>query len=65
MKQWYTFYSSAAEKLPQLVGVLSQQKLQQLGGELLSAENEEDTKLHQAGREMGILSQRLMLETCL
>lgn len=54
MKQWYTFYSEAAEKLAQAGRELSVQKLQQVGGELQSVENERNVKLHQAGGELGI-----------
>jgi len=52
MKQWYTFYSGAAEKLPQVVGELPKQKLAQLVRELQSNEAEGDTKLAQVVREM-------------
>ena len=34
MKQWYLFYSDAAEKLQQAVGELPKQKLPQVGGEI-------------------------------
>ena len=54
MKQWYTFYSGASEKLAQLVRELPQKKLQQLGGEFQVVENEKNTKLHQTGGEIGI-----------
>ena len=54
MKQWYTFYSGAAEKLVQLGRELPQQKLQQLGGELQSVENEKEIKLPQVVGEMDI-----------
>lgn len=40
MKQWYSFYSEASEKL------------HQLGGELQSSENKDDTKLPQAAGEV-------------
>lgn len=40
MKQWYSFYSEASEKL------------HQLGGELQSTENKDDTKLPQAAGEV-------------
>ena len=40
MKQWYSFYSEASEKL------------YQLGGELQSSENKDDTKLPQAAGEV-------------
>ena len=52
MKQWYTFYSGAAEKLPQVVGELPKQKLAQVVRELQSNEAEGDTKLAQVVREM-------------
>jgi hypothetical protein len=48
MKQWYTFYSGASEKLAQLGRELPQKKLQQLGGEFQVVENENNIKLHQA-----------------
>ena len=54
MKQWYTFYSGASEKLAQLGRELPQKKLQQLGGEFQVVENENNIKLHQAGGEIGI-----------
>jgi predicted nuclease of restriction endonuclease-like (RecB) superfamily len=54
MKQWYTFYSGASERLAQLVRELPQKKLQQLGGEFQVVENENNIKLHQAGGEIGI-----------
>ena len=54
MKQWYTFYSGASEKLAQLGRELPQKKLQQLGGEIQVVENEKNTKLHQTGGEIGI-----------
>lgn len=54
MKQWYTFYSGASEKLAQLVRELPQKKLQQLGGEFQVVENDDNTKLHQTGGEIGI-----------
>lgn len=54
MKQWYTFYSGASERLAQLGRELPQIKLQQLGGEFQVVENEDNTKLHQAGGEIGI-----------
>ena len=54
MKQWYTFYSGASEKLAQLGRELPQKKLQQLGGEFQVVENEKNTKLHQTGGEIGI-----------
>jgi predicted nuclease of restriction endonuclease-like (RecB) superfamily len=54
MKQWYTFYSGASEKLAQLGRELPQKKLQQLGGEFQVLENENNIKLHQAGGEIGI-----------
>lgn len=53
MKQWYTFYSGASERLAQLGRELPQIKLQQLGGEFQVVENEDNTKLHQAGGEIG------------
>ena len=54
MKQWYTFYSGASERLAQLGRELPQKKLQQLGGEFQVVENEKNTKLHQTGGEIGI-----------
>ena len=54
MKQWYTFYSGASEKLAQLGRELPQKKLQQLGGEFQVVENDDNTKLHQTGGEIGI-----------
>ena len=54
MKQWYTFYSGASEKLAQLGRELPQKKLQQLGGEFQVVENENNIKLHQVGGEIGI-----------
>lgn len=54
MKQWYTFYSGASERLAQLGRELPQKKLQQLGGEIQVVENEKNTKLHQTGGEIGI-----------
>ena len=54
MKQWYTFYSGASEKLAQLGRELPQKKLQQLGGEFQVVENDNNTKLHQTGGEIGI-----------
>ncbi len=54
MKQWYTFYSGASERLAQLVRELPQKKLQQLGGEFQVVENDNNTKLYQAGGEIGI-----------
>ena len=54
MKQWYTFYSGASERLAQLGRELPQKKLQQLGGEFQVVENENNIKLHQAGGEIGI-----------
>lgn len=54
MKQWYLFYSEAAEKLQQAVRELPKQKLPQVGGEIQPAENKKNIKLHQAGGEMGI-----------
>ncbi|MBP5692619.1 MAG: hypothetical protein J6W86_02760 [Bacteroidales bacterium] len=54
MKQWYTFYSGASERLAQLGRELPQEKLQQLGGEFQVVENENNIKLHQAGGETGI-----------
>ena len=54
MKQWYTFYSGASERLAQLGRELPQKKLQQLGGEFQVVENDDNTKLHQTGGEIGI-----------
>lgn len=54
MKQWYTFYSGASERLAQLGRELPQKKLQQIGGEFQVVENEKNTKLHQTGGEIGI-----------
>ena len=54
MKQWYTFYSGASERLAQLGRELPQKKLQQLGGEFQVVENDKNTKLHQTGGEIGI-----------
>lgn len=54
MKQWYTFYSGASERLAQLGRELPQKKLQQLGGEFQGVENDDNTKLHQTGGEIGI-----------
>ena len=54
MKQWYTFYSGASGRLAKLGRELPQKKLQQLGGEFQVVENENNTKLHQAGGETGI-----------
>ena len=54
MKQWYTFYSGASERLAQLGRELPQKKLQQFGGEIQVVENEKNTKLHQTGGEIGI-----------
>ena len=54
MKQWYTFYSGASDRLAQLGRELPQKKLQQLGGEFQVVENEKNTKLHQTGGEIGI-----------
>lgn len=63
MKQWYTFYSGASEKLAQLGRELPQAKLLQPARVLQSAKTKDDTKLarlgrelklHQAGGEMGI-----------
>ena len=54
MKQWYTFYSGASERLAQLGRELPQKKLQQLGGEFQVVENEKNTILHQTGGEIGI-----------
>lgn len=52
MKQWYSFYSEAAEKLAQVGREIPKQKLQQVVGELQSAETVGDTRLPQAAGEM-------------
>lgn len=66
MKQWYSFYSEAAEILAQAGREMPKQKLAQVVRELQNAENKNDIKLaqvagemeveklHQAGGEMGI-----------
>ena len=52
MKQWYLFYSKAAEKLHQVGGEMQTQKLAQVVRELQSTEKETDIKLAQVVREM-------------
>ena len=47
MKQWYLFYSEAAEKLQQPVRELQAQKLPQPVGEMQSADNHNNIILHQ------------------
>ena len=51
MKQWYSFYSEAAEILAQAGREMPKQKLAQVVRELQNTENKNDTKLAQAVRE--------------